>query len=102
PALAAIADVGDALPLVRVTAHLLVETPQGVEVWPARIDPAEAYVVPLGAGMEQAERREEPRDRRHDRGAHAELGGERGGVHRARAAVRDQDEVDGVAPLFGR
>ncbi len=73
-----------------------------VDLAAARRDPAEADVVALGARVEQACRREEAGERRDDGGADAELRGERGGVHRARAAVCDQGEVGGVAPLLGR
>ena len=55
----------------------------------------------LRAREEQPDGREEAGERRHDRGADAELGRERGGVDRAGAAVGDEDEVGRIAPALG-
>ena len=74
PALAAVADVGDAAPLGlavdarrEVLAHLRVEALERVEVGLARADPAEAHVVVLGPREQKAGRGEEAGERRHDR-----------------------------------
>ena len=86
PVLAAIADVrrpepldlaeaGDALR--RSDAHLVLEAGEERQVARACVDAAEADVVELRAREEKADRREEAGERRHDRGADAELRRER-------------------------
>ncbi len=63
-----------------------------------RIEPVEraklgADVVVQHVGAEQPERRECAGPRRHDDAAHAELLGDRGGMHRAGAAERQQRKL---------
>jgi hypothetical protein len=102
PALTAVADVGESMPLVALDLHFGVEAPQLLEVGRPRVEPAVADVAALGARHEQPGRREEPGQRRHDHAPHSQLGREGGGVHRPRAAVGDQREVGRVAPLLRR
>ena len=109
PALAAVADVGDAPPLGlavdprrEVARACRRRGGERVEVGLARADPAEADVVVLGPREQQPGGGEEPGERRHDRRARAELGRERRGVDRAGAAVGDEREVGRVAALLGR
>ena len=59
-------------------------------------------VVELRPREQQAERAEEPRERRHEHRPAAELLGEPRRVHRAGAAVGDQRELARVAALLGR
>ncbi len=111
PVLPAVADVGLALPFGLDAGperggerlpHLVVEPLQRRQVRLAGADPAEADVVELGAGEQQPGGREEPCERRHDRRPDAELGGERGRVNGAGAAVGEEHEVGRVAALLGR
>ena len=112
PALAAVADVGDPPPArppgrrrpVQGAPSASPRRAHGSSSGsPSRArNLAGADIVVLGPGKEQARRREEPGERRHERGPDAELGGERRGVHRAGAAVGDEHEVGRVASLLGR
>jgi hypothetical protein len=102
PALSPVADVGAALPGDAVGVHLCIEPAEQREIRRAGVDPAEPHVVPLRARGEQADGREHARERRHDHGVRPQLGRERRGVHRTRAAVREEHELRGIAALLGR
>ena len=110
PVLSAVADVGRpeplhlaeaGHPLSEIGAHLSFQPREPGQVGCPRVDAAEADVVKLRPGEQQADGREEAGERRHDRGAHAELGCEGRRVNRACAAVGDEDELPRVAPALG-